>query len=257
MPSYKKLNLIFFILLAGLVSYDLYSGIFILWYVVLVVIYVSLCVAGAFILSAGFFLPVKCRGNRSENKIALTFDDGPIAGQTERVLEILKAHQVQGTFFCIGSRINKNPNLLLQIKNEGHLIGNHTYNHKSTFGFLPAKSVSRELHNTDKQIEEIIGKKPRYFRPPYGVTNPMIAKAIAEGNYTTIGWSIRSFDTIIKDPVKLFSRVTAPLSSGDIILFHDYSNSMIEVLPKFIQYAKHKGMQFALLDELLNEKPYR
>ncbi|MBX2968009.1 MAG: polysaccharide deacetylase family protein [Cyclobacteriaceae bacterium] len=257
MPPYKKLNLIFSILLAGLIALDLSFSISNWWYVVLLALYLILHVAGSFILSAGFFLSVKSRGNRNEIKIALTFDDGPIPGNTDKVLDILKNYGVKATFFCIGWRIKESPELLKRIIREGHLVGNHTYYHKSIFGLLPAKSVSRELQDTDRQIEEIFGKKPRFFRPPYGVTNPMIANAVAAGNYTTIGWSIRSFDTIIKNPARLFKRVTTPITAGDIVLFHDYSDSMIKILPDFIQYVQQKGLQVIPLNELLNEEPYR
>ncbi len=253
----KKLNAIFFILLAVLVAVDLGFGISFWWYGLVVAIYLSVCVAGSFLLAAGFFLPVTSHGSRAINKVALTFDDGPIRGQTDRILAILKEHQVQATFFCIGARVDENPELVLKIINAGHVIGNHTYYHKRSFGFLSTKKVARELQDTDMQIAEILGRKPRFFRPPYGVTNPMIAKAIAKGSYITIGWSIRSFDTIIKNPARLFRRVTAQLSAGDIILFHDYSNSMIEILPDFIQYIKQKGFQIAPISELLNEEPYR
>jgi len=257
MRPYKKLNFFFFILFTVLIAVDFGFGISIWCYGLVVTIYLSVCVAGSFLLSTGFFLPVTSHGNRAINKVALSFDDGPIRGQTDRILDILKAHQVHATFFCIGARVKENPELLLKIANAGHLVGNHTYYHKNTFGFLSTKKVARELHDTDMQIANILGKKPRFFRPPYGVTNPMIATAITTGNYIAIGWSIRSFDTIIKDPARLFRRVTAKLSAGDIVLFHDYSNSMIEILPDFIQYIKQKGFQIAPLNELLNEESYR
>jgi peptidoglycan/xylan/chitin deacetylase (PgdA/CDA1 family) len=235
------------------VQVDIYFG----WYLFLLLIYISICAIGSFILSAEIFLPVKTKGDNSGKKIAITFDDGPIIGQTDRILSILEKHKVRAAFFCIGSRIQNNEKLFMQIDKAEHLVGNHSFYHKNTFGFLHKKRVCEELSATDSIIEKLLTKRPRFFRPPFGVTNPMIAAAVVDGNYQTIGWSNRSFDTVIKDSNKLFRRVTAAIKSGDVILFHDYSDSTIEMLPAFIQYVQEKGFEIVRLDELLNEKAYR
>ncbi len=257
MSRHKKLNIVSILLLLVLIILDVVADISIGWYLLLALFYISINTIGSFVLSAEFFLPVKSIGNNFGKRIAITFDDGPIHGQTERILKILDQYQVKAAFFCIGNRMVKNAELVKQLDEAGHIIGNHTYYHKSTIGFMSRKKIADELYETDQQGEKITGRKLRFFRPPYGVTNPMIAKAVTNGHYLTIGWSVRSFDTIIKDPGRLMKRVTGSLTSGDIILFHDYSESMIEILPACIEFAFKNGFEIVRLDELLNETPYR
>ncbi|HRG07788.1 MAG TPA: polysaccharide deacetylase family protein, partial [Cyclobacteriaceae bacterium] len=201
--------------------------------------------------------PVKYKGDRASNKIALTFDDGPLPNQTERILNVLAQYQIKASFFCIGQRVAQHPHVLKQVHEQGHLIGNHTFHHSPVMGFSSLKHVVSELEKTNTQIEQVIGKQPLFFRPPYGVTNPTIAEAIGQGKYQLIGWSIRSFDTIIRDQYKLYKRITRSLKGGDIVLLHDYSEITIQVLPRLIQYAHQNGLVFVRLDELLNEEPYR
>jgi peptidoglycan/xylan/chitin deacetylase (PgdA/CDA1 family) len=113
-----------------------------------------------------------------------------------------------------------------------------------------------ELKKTDHAIEKAICKKPRFFRPPYGVTNPNLAKAIKKGGYITMGWSVRSFDTITKDETKLFERVTQNLKGGDVILLHDYCDSTIRMLPRLLKHIEQIGLKVVRLDVLLNEEAY-
>ena len=105
-------------------------------------------------------------------------------------------------------------------------------------------------------MKKVIGMEPRLFRPPYGVTNPNLKKAIQRGGYTPVGWSIRSMDTVIKDAGKLLEKVTISLKPGAVVLFHDTSKSTLDILPEFIDYAREKGYSFIRLDKLLNLEPY-
>lgn len=222
-------------------------------YVAAAALYMTLQVYGSINLSAQFFLPVRSRGTQG---VALTFDDGPIAGKTEKILDILKAHQAPAAFFCIGCRVKENPGLVQRICREGHVLGNHSYWHGKTFDLQSSAGIAEELRQTGSAICEGTGLTPRFFRPPYGVTNPMVAAAVKAGNYITVGWSIRSFDTVIKDGPKLMQRVTASLKNGDVILFHDYSDSMLEILPALLNHISTLGLKIVRIDELLNEKAY-
>lgn len=226
------------------------------WYVLLISLYVSISIIGSFVMSMKLFTNNICKGITNEKFIAITFDDGPIAGKTDCILEILARYNVSATFFCIGSRIDINEALLRKTDEAGHLIGNHTFYHKKHFGFLSSSDILQELHDTDSAIEKVLQKKPNFFRPPFGVTNPMIARAVDTGKYDTIGWSVRSFDTIVHDPKKLLKRTTC-VRPGDIVLFHDYSLTTIEILPTFIETVQAKGYRIVRLDELLNQKAYR
>ncbi|RAW00150.1 polysaccharide deacetylase family protein [Pseudochryseolinea flava] len=256
MPRHKVVDLLFLVVLGMMMIAEMITDIPWIWYAVLVAFYIALCSFGAFILSMQFFTRVRWKGDVDSNAIAITFDDGPV-DRTAGILKILGEHQVPATFFCIGSRIEGNEALLLQINNAGHLIGNHSFYHGKTFDLMSAQSVINELTNTDRKIESVIGKRPRYFRPPYGVTNPMIGKAVEELGHTVVGWNVRSFDTITKDPARLLKRVTKDLKGGDVVLFHDYCESTQQILGEFITMAHQKGLRIISLDALLNEKAYR
>ena len=188
--------------------------------------------------------------------MALTFDDGPLPFMTERILEILQRYDAPATFFCIGKRVQRHPDVTVKIHEQGHLIGNHTFLHGKFFDLQSVMKMSNELKHTDAVIEKTIHQKPRFFRPPYGVTNPNLAKAIRKGGYVTMGWSVRSFDTVSKDEDKLFERVTKNLRGGDVILFHDYCEITIKILPRLLEHLQKVGLKVVRLDALMKEKAY-
>lgn len=217
--------------------------------------YVLIHAYGSTVLSAQFFMPVKCRADHPNN-IALTFDDGPVPGKTEKILEILATHNVRAAFFCIGNRVTANPALTRKIYDAGHLIGNHSYWHRPTFDLQTPGKIGKELRDTDASIQRTIGVRPNLFRPPYGVSNPMLARAVKQGGYTSIGWSVRSFDTVTKDGDVLKKRITRSLKGGDVILLHDYSNATLEILPALLDHITAVGLKIVRVDELLNQKAY-
>ena len=113
-----------------------------------------------------------------------------------------------------------------------------------------------EIQNTNAVIAEAIGKQPRFFRPPYGVINPMLAGAIKKSRMVNVGWSIRSFDTIARNKIKLMERVTRNLKGGDIILFHDRCKLTIEILPDILAFITKSGLKVDSLDKVIGEKAY-
>ena len=256
MSRYGIVSIIFWALILGSLSLDGMLEVSVWWYVLLVVIYVAVTAYGSIVMSMQYFVRSLHRSNENRDCISITFDDGPVHGMTVKVLDILKARSVVGTFFCIGKRVEQNPELVKRIHEEGHLIGNHSYTHSRTFDLLPASSVVRELKMTNESIRNCIGLVPRFFRPPYGVTNPMIGKAIRNSHFKVIGWSVRSFDTLIKDKSKLYNRVTRKLKGGDIVLFHDYCDSTIAMLPEFLDFVEKRGLKIVRVDELVKEKAY-
>lgn len=256
MLKFKIVNTIFIVGMILLIGLEFFSAQSPYAYAIWIMVYLTVVTYGTAVLSAEFFIPVKCKGIASSGAIAITFDDGPILGKTEKILEVLKFHNVQAAFFCIGNQVARHSTLAKQIHSDGHLLGNHSYWHKSTFDLQSAKKIQDELITTDIAIQNTIGLRPVFFRPPYGVTNPKVASAIINGGYKTIGWSIRSFDTISKDREALFSRITKSLKSGDIILFHDYCTITLEILPDFIAYVRKQGLKIVRVDQLLNEKAY-
>lgn len=224
------------------------------WYFALpLLILIAGKVYGSIVISSDFFVKTFSRGNVKGNSVALTFDDGPIPGLTTRIAEILAAHQVKATFFCIGKRVDEHPQMVKQLHEQGHLIGNHSYLHGNLFPLQSKARLRSELTKTDDAIEKATGVRPTYFRPPYGVTNPNLAAAIQSGGYITAGWSIRSMDSMIKDETKLFNKITRKIQAGDIILFHDYSETTIHVLPRILEYIAKTGLKVVRIDELITD----
>ena len=108
----------------------------------------------------------------------------------------------------------------------------------------------------DHEMEKVTGLKPKLFRPPYGVTNPNLRKAIINGGYIPVGWSVRSMDTVIKDEKKLLDKITRSIEPGAVFLFHDTSKTAFDALPAFIKEVKNRGYTIVPLDKLLALQPY-
>lgn len=205
-------------------------------------------------------MPSYCKAlNHDKKEIAITFDDGVTNPERSHlVLDILKNYQIPATFFCIGKNLENKEQIkvLKRMNAEGHIIGNHSYSHSNFYDFFPSKKIIEETLLTDKIIQTHTGKIPRFFRPPYGITTPNIAKAFKTLEHKTIGWSLRSLDTVIKDEKKLFERIKSKLKTGDIILFHDHTQHMKTFLPMFLEYILKEGYTVVGTDQLLGINAY-
>jgi peptidoglycan/xylan/chitin deacetylase (PgdA/CDA1 family) len=199
---------------------------------------------------------VICSAKTNKKQIAISFDDGPATSFTREILEVLRRHHIKATFFCIGNRIPGNEELLMYLYEEDHIIGNHSYSHHFWFDIFSTKKVIADLQMMDNVTKDVIGVKPKLFRPPYGVLNPNIKKAIVNGNYTPIGWSVRSYDTVMNGERKLFDKISRSLKPGAVFVFHDTSQTTLNILPLFIQYVKDNGYEIVRLDKMLDLQPY-
>ncbi len=187
-------------------------------------------------------LSVQQRGRR----VALSFDDGP-ANHTAAILDILKRENVPATFFLIGKNIAGNEALVLRMKHEGHSIGNHSFDHGFHFDWQSAAKMEEEIRRTNEAIEALTGTPVKLFRPPYGVTNPNLAKAIRNSGMRSMGWRLRSLDTVAKDKDQLLHKIMSKVRTGDIILLHDRCAITETILPKLIGALKEQGYTFATL----------
>ena len=202
------------------------------------------------------FLKTICSAKTVQKSIAISFDDGPVKNNTQEILRVLRTENVKATFFCIGNRIAGNENIVHEIIEDGHIIGNHSYSHHFWFSMFSSKKMKDELNQTDSELKRVIGLKPRFFRPPYGVTNPNLKNAILSNKYIVIGWSVRSMDTVIKSENKLLDKICKKLEPGAIFLFHDTSATTLKVLPDFLKQVKLRGYNIASLDTLLKINAY-
>jgi peptidoglycan-N-acetylglucosamine deacetylase len=217
----------------------------------LAAVYIYLLVMGSLKICSGFYMDVSCRGGSEEKVIALTFDDGPDINHTPHILEILEKHQVRATFFVIGSKAEKQENILRQIVSQGHSIGNHSYSHAFFFDLFGRKKMEQDLQKADELIMKVTGKKPVLFRPPYGVTNPVLARVVKKLGYRAIGWSVRSLDTVLKDEGKVIERIKDRLHPGAVILMHDDREVTVRVIEKIIFMVKEEGYRFVGIEELM------
>lgn len=250
MTRFRFTNIVFIVAAAAAVIANIGWGVPLISLLVLAITYSLIVFYGSKNVDSGFFIKTVCK-TESDNQVALTFDDGPVKGQTEKVLDILHAYGVKATFFCIGKRMEENPDLVQRMVAEGHLVSNHSYTHHFFFDMFPFKRMYAELVDTNQTILKITGNQNNYFRPPYGVTTPVLAKAIIKSGMVGIGWSVRSYDTVLKSPEKLKKRVIEKTAGGDIVLLHDTQEVTVSALPQIISDLRTKGMELVRLDSLL------
>lgn len=256
MLTFNKTRIVFLVIFAiAIVEYFLLDF---PWYYLLQipVLYVLILAYGSAFIGAGFFMKSICKAPSQEKILALTFDDGPDPEKTPKILEILKQHGISATFFVIGKKIQGAESILKKIKEEGHLLANHSFSHSYFFDFYSTKKVTADLQAANNTIREVAGVTPRLFRPPYGVTNPNIAAAVKKLSLTSIGWNVRSLDTVINDQEKLYKRVISRIRPGSILLFHDTGVHTIETLKEVILFAQKNGYTIVGLDKMLSLKTY-
>lgn len=178
-----------------------------------------------------------------ENKVFLTFDDGPTPEITEWTLEQLKKHSAKATFFCIGNNIEKHPNVFQKVIQDGHAIGNHTFNHLK--GWKSATDIYIE-NVTKCDIDS------KLFRPPYGKIKPIQSKKLRALGYKIIMWDIISYDFDAETTQeKCLENVLKNVQSGSIIVFHDSvkaEQNLKYTLPKTLELLKEKGFVCAKIE---------
>ena len=226
------------------------------WIIVISLLVITLFLVWASAdISSNIYVKTICKGNSEDQVAALTFDDGPDEVMTERVLDVLKRHDIKATFFLIGEKVDKYPHIVRRMVEEGHTVANHTYSHKATFPMSSAENVRQELQKCNDAIYKATGLRTKLFRPPFGVTNPIIGKMVRRNDYTTIGWIIRSLDTV-KSREDVAKKVERQLHPGAIILLHDRCNDADVLLETIIASTIEKKYTFVPLDELLKIDAY-
>jgi len=228
-----------------------------LFYLGLVSVYLGLSVGLAFFPSSGFhYNEVSSHGETDKKAITLTFDDGPDSENTPQILDILAKFRIKAAFFVIGKKIKGNEEILKKMANEGHIIGNHTWSHTYLWDFYSPGRMADEIERNIMETERITGKRMKFFRPPYGVINPMVAKAIRKTGVRVVAWSFRSFDTAATNPASLYDKTLCKTKPGDIMLFHDSPVLTAGILEKIIVSLQERGFNFIPLDEMLNLQAY-
>jgi peptidoglycan-N-acetylglucosamine deacetylase len=256
MLNYRNTVILFFIVLTGFVVAVIYVPANIALYIGTGIAFLSLLIAGSISIRQGFYVRSYWAGDRKVKKVAISFDDGPDSNYTPVVLDLLKQQGIQAAFFVVGNKVEMNREIIRRIDQEGHILGGHSYSHHFFFDLFPAHQMNNELELTENLVMKITGKRMRWFRPPYGVTNPVLAREVRKLGYHVIGWSLKSKDTVIVDSQELLERLQKKIRSGDLILFHDTKPVLLKVLPSFIDFLKSERYQIVRPDQLLNLEAY-
>ncbi len=243
---------IFFLILISIIIVA--TGSSPLFLVIPLFLFIAITAFGSFKMSSQVFVDSVCSNPAFPKGLLLTFDDGPHPENTIEILDILDKNKVKALFFVIGEKVANNPQITEEINSRGHLIGIHTYSHSSFFGFYPVKKVVDEIRSTREVVSQITGKTPVLFRPPFGVTNPSIAKSVKKMGCVAVGWSVRSFDTKIKKGDEILEKTLKKLKGGDIVLFHDTVKGTVEMLDSFINESRRKGFEFIVPEKFLPEE---
>ncbi len=256
MLSHRKINVIFLTLVLLLLVLSFWITVKWWYFLVLLSFRFLFLLVGSSFIQLNYHVKAYCKNpNEKEKKIALSFDDGPHP-ITSQILTLLKEYNAKATFFCIGKNIEQHPEILKQIFEDGHVIGNHSYSHSHFFDFYRKDRIVKELQDTNAVIYNIIGKKARFFRPPYGVTNPSIAKALSITQHQVIGWNIRSMDGIIKNEKIIYNRIAKRIAPGSVVLLHDTSATTVRVLEQLLLFLRANKYEIVGIEELLDLNAY-
>lgn len=256
MLGYRRVNIIATIcFLATLIVLFEYSYSF-WWLLSIIIPYQLLLIYGSASVQSGFYLRTYNSNPEKSSQVALTFDDGPHPEYTSALLDILAKHEVKATFFLIGKNMEGHEMIVKRMHEEGHIIGNHTWSHTGLMPFWPWKKLREDIEKTNQKIEEITGVKPELFRPPFGVTSPRYRKALDSVKMPSIGWSIRSIDTVHKSPEKLLNRIHRDTYKGEVILFHDTWPGIVPFIDMFLEQLLKSGNSTVTVDSLFEINSY-
>ena len=187
----------------------------------------------------------------ARHEIAITIDDGPDPEVTPAVLDLLAAHGVRATFFCIAAHARAQPALLRRIVDAGHSVQNHSDRHPHHFSLLGPAAMAREIGDAQALLADLTGVRPHCFRAPAGLRNPLLDPVLHRLGLHLVSWTRRGFDTREADPKRVLGRLTRGLAAGDILLLHDGNARrtaagvpvLLDVLPALLKACLDAGLE--------------
>ncbi|MGC1521693.1 MAG: polysaccharide deacetylase family protein [Steroidobacteraceae bacterium] len=187
--------------------------------------------------------------------VAITVDDGPDPEVTPQVLAQLAEHRARATFFCVGARIERYPELARKIVDCGHDIENHSQRHRHSFSVMGPSAMSAEISQAQDSISRVTGSTPQFFRAPAGLRNPFLEPILTRLQLRLASWTRRGFDTVRSDSDAVYRRLANPLRGGDILLLHDGNAArsrsgqpvILEVLPRLLAALEEKNFRCVTL----------
>lgn len=206
--------------------------------------------AATSVLAAKKELPVYSV-ERDDNVIAVTFDASWGADNTPKLLDILDEYDAKCTFFLVGLWVDKYPDMVQAIVERGHEIGNHSATHPH-MSKLSESKMMEELRMMSDKVEKLTGVRPTLFRPPYGDYNNSVIRTVRSAGYEAVQWSVDSLDWKNISPQDMIRRA-GKVGKGDIILFHNDSQYLLDALPTLLQSYKEQGLQMVKVSDILLE----
>jgi len=190
-------------------------------------------------------------GGNLSLRVAITIDDGPDPDITPPVLALLEGYGARATFFCIGERVLRYPDLAQEIVRRGHVIENHSQRHRHNFSLLGPSGMTSEVSQAQESIFRVTGSSPQFFRAPAGLRNPFLDPVLARLKLRLASWTRRGFDTVSADADAVFRRLANPMLPGDILLLHDGHAArtrrgqavILEVLPRLLDALNARGLK--------------
>jgi peptidoglycan/xylan/chitin deacetylase (PgdA/CDA1 family) len=195
----------------------------------------------------------------ARRELALTIDDGPDPEVTPAVLDLLDAHRVRATFFCIARRARRYPALVREIVARGHSVQNHSDVHRHTFSLLGPRGMEAELRSAQETLASLTGVRPTWFRAPAGLRNPFLDPVLHQLDLRLVSWTRRGFDTRDGHASRVTRRLTRGLAAGDILLLHDAGAArggtgrpvVLDVLPPLLEALAAAGLRGVTLPQAM------
>jgi peptidoglycan-N-acetylglucosamine deacetylase len=214
--------------------------------------------------NSGFWIATLWRAPGASKTVALTFDDGPDVCFTPQVLDILAEKQVTATFFVVGERAERHPELIRRAHAQGHAIGNHSQTHSLRFHFRHEQGMRSEIGACNRVIRSTIGREPRLFRSPQGLKTPAMGDVLREYRMAAVGWQVRGMDYWLRDPERIARRIVEGAVDGGVVLLHDGGgfqggadrSATLRALPLVIDGLRARGFTFRRVDELFHVPAY-
>ncbi len=187
---------------------------------------------------------------REDPVITISFDASWGGDKTLKILDLLDQYNAKATFFLVGIWVDKYPELVKEIAARGHEIGNHSDSH-AHFTQISESKIRSELDSCSDKIEALTGTRPTLFRPPYGDYNSKVITVVRDAGYEAVQWSVDSLDWKNRGVEDLIKRATANVQKGDIILFHNDSEFIVEALPAILKHYQEQGFTMIPAKDIL------
>jgi peptidoglycan/xylan/chitin deacetylase (PgdA/CDA1 family) len=249
--------------ITGIVLLSAAAGVFFinsLLAIIIALFYILLCVAASLFPQSNFYLPVISCGNTDQNLVALTFDDGPAEPTTKQILDLLDKYTVKATFFVSVVNASKHPEIIKEIIDRGHTIGNHSFHHNPFLMLGSYNYLYQEIFRAQEVLKDM-GVNALAFRPPVGIISPKLPSVLNKLGMFCVTFSCRAFDAGNRCVNNLSLRILKKVKADDIILLHDAnprdkedSAVLISEMEKILQGIIGKGLKVVPLSALIGRE---